>query len=52
MKTIEKQVPIHLKQIDINRADSTVELQWLEHGWLVYHGYFEHVIESLTQKIP
>ena len=25
----------------------TVELQWLEHRWLVYHGYFEFVFESL-----
>ena len=25
----------------------TVELQWLEHRWLVYHGYFELVFESL-----
>ena len=24
-----------------------VELQWLEHCWLVYHGYFELVLESL-----
>ena len=26
---------------------STVELQWLEHGWLVWHGCFELVLESL-----
>ena len=26
---------------------NTVELQWLEHRWLVYHGYFELVLESL-----
>ena len=25
----------------------TVELQWLEHGWLVYLGCFELVLESL-----
>ena len=25
----------------------TVELQWLEHWWLVYHGCFELVLESL-----
>ena len=25
----------------------TVELQWLEHWWLVYHGSFELVFESL-----
>ena len=26
---------------------STVELQWLEHRWLVYHGLFELIFESL-----
>ena len=25
----------------------TVELQWLEHRWLVYHGLFELIFESL-----
>ena len=25
----------------------TVELQWLEHQWLVYHAYLEFVLESL-----
>ena len=25
---------------------STVELQWLEPRWLVYHGWVEHVLES------
>ena len=25
----------------------TVKLQWLEHGWLVYRGWFELVFESL-----
>ena len=29
----------------------TVELRWLEHWWLVYHGCFELVLESL-EKIP
>ena len=29
----------------------TVELQWLEHWWLVYHGCFEHVLESLGKQI-
>ena len=29
---------------------STVELQWLEHRWLVYHGYFELVLESQGKK--
>ena len=28
----------------------TVELQWLEHRWLVYHGYFELVLETLGKK--
>ena len=28
----------------------TVELQWLEHGWLVYYGCFELVLESLGPK--
>ena len=28
----------------------TVELQWLEHWWLVYHGYFELVLESLRKN--
>ena len=26
---------------------NTVELQWLEHQLLIYHGYFELVLESL-----
>ena len=29
---------------------TTVELQWLEHWWLVYHGCFELVLESLGKK--
>ena len=28
-------------------ARHTVELQWPEHRWLVYHGYFEPIFESL-----
>ena len=28
----------------------TVKLQWLEHRWLVYHGYFELVLESLGKN--
>ena len=28
----------------------TVELQWLEHRWLVYHGCFELVLESLGKN--
>ena len=31
----------------LNLFQITVELQWLEHRWLVYHGYFELVLESL-----
>ena len=27
-----------------------VELQWLEHWWLVYHGYFKLVFESLEKN--
>ena len=27
----------------------TVELQWLKHLWLVYHGYFKLVLESLEK---
>ena len=26
---------------------NTVELHWLEQRWLVYHGYYELVLESL-----
>ena len=28
------------------RLANTVELQWLEHRWLIYHGYFDLVLES------
>ena len=28
----------------------TIELQWLEQCWLVYHGCFELVLESLGKK--
>ena len=28
----------------------TVELQWLEHRWLVYHGCFELVLDSLGKN--
>ena len=31
---------------------TTVELQWLEHSWFVYHGSFELVLESLEKKNP
>ena len=33
-----------------NSDISTVELQCLKHRWLVYHGYFELVIDSLTKN--
>ena len=29
----------------------TIELQWLEHYWLVYHGCFELVLESLGKNL-
>ena len=28
----------------------TVDLQWLEHRWLVYHGCFELILEPLGKK--
>ena len=28
----------------------TVELQWLEHRWLVYHGYLEPVLKFLGKN--
>lgn len=30
----------------IHEHGNTVELRWLEHWWLAYHGCFEHVNES------
>ena len=30
---------------------TTVELQWLEHWWLVYHGCFELILESLRKNL-
>ena len=33
-----------------NLFQCTVELQWLEHRWLVYHGYFELVLEFLGKN--
>ena len=30
--------------------NDTVELQWLEHQWLDYHGYFEPVLEFLEKN--
>ena len=32
-------------------AQATVELQWLEHRWLVYHGFFELVLDSLGKNL-
>ena len=29
---------------------NTVELEWLKHQWLVYHNYFELVLESLGKN--
>ena len=33
-----------------NYHGTTVELQWLEHWWLIYHGCFELVLESLGKN--
>ena len=30
-----------------HKCGNTVELQWLEHWWLIYHGLFELIFESL-----
>ena len=35
--------------VEINTV-TTVELQWLEHLWLVYHGCFELVLETLGKS--
>ena len=34
------------------KIHNTVELQWLENGWLLYHGCFKLVLESLGKQIP
>ena len=34
----------------INTLGHTLELRWLEHCWLVYHGCFELFLESLGKK--
>ena len=34
----------------LTRIRSTVELQWLDHRWLVYRGYFELVLVSLGKN--
>ena len=41
---MENTVFVDLPEFDIM---STVGLQWLKHWWLVNHGYFELVLESL-----
>ena len=38
-------------RVSSNCCEHTVELQWLEHRWLVYHDCFELVLESLGKKI-
>ena len=35
---------------DNDRFLITVDLQWLEHWWLVYHGCFELVLETLGKN--
>ena len=42
-------VPLLIWPID-SGDKYTVELQWLEHRWVVYHGYFELVLESLGKN--
>ena len=39
----------YLKQVCISSL-TVVELQWLEHCWLVYHGCFELMLESLGKN--
>ena len=39
-----------LLQWEHNGETNTVELQWLEHWWLVYRAYFELVFESLGRN--
>ena len=36
---------------DNNTIENTVDLQRIEHRWLVYHGYFELVFGSLEHSI-
>ena len=41
----------HLKA-EFHKTDlDTVELQWLEHCWLIYHGCFEFVLKSLGKNL-
>ena len=39
-----------IKILNIFDFHNTVEFHWLEHRWLVYHGYFELVLESLGKN--
>ena len=48
-----KLVLINDEQFDFHSTSCfpyTVDLQWLEHRWLVYHGYFELVLESIGKN--
>ena len=51
LQTLQKQISWLLKKpndLDLHcLLLTTVELQWLEHWWLVYHGLFELIFESL-----
>ena len=38
---------VHVQFKEVRLLVYTVELQWLEHRWLVYHFYFELVLGSL-----
>ena len=43
----------HWSQVRHDRValhESTVELQWLEQRWLIYHGYFELILEFITKN--
>ena len=43
---------LHFVNTESDSQVCIVELQWLRHGWLVYHGYFKLVLESLTKSNP
>ena len=48
---LKKQINVHalnpLLHLVVPKRHSAVELQWLKHRWLVYHGYFLLVFEAL-----
>ena len=44
------QILIQVRTSDFMITQDTVELQWLEHGWLVYHVYFELDFESIGKN--